>query len=101
MTDDDNVNIVNKKLILNPESPQTTPPLYTSLLTLKMVNFNSFAFLVTGKSNAIYISKKNLKDNTDKKIHTEDLSRTRQTLMKQLYNHRFENDIDSFLTLRW
>lgn len=38
------------------------------------------------------------KNNPGKTFNTEDLTRTRQTQMKQLYNHCRDNDIDLFWT---
>jgi hypothetical protein len=48
--------------------------------------------------NAIYMSKTNLKNNTEKIFITEDLTKTRQFIVKELNTQKRENKILSFWT---
>jgi hypothetical protein len=91
------VDIVNKKLKITPPVIKVavlfvTFPNFSYLAsTLAVLDFTcSFSWLLNWKiKNAIYMSKKNLKNNPEKIFITEDLAKTRQFIVKELNDFIF------------
>lgn len=99
MTDDLIVDIVNNKLKLEPGISADDINRSHIIGDIKAGKAQLICRFRNWKiKNAIYMAKKKLKDNPEKIFITEDLTRTRQALMKQLYNHRREERLDSFWT---
>ena len=93
------VDIVNKKL-------KITPPLCVDDINrshiIGTINNGKGQLICRFKNwkikNAIYMSKKNLKNNPEKIFITEDVTKTRQFIVKELNTQKRDNKIHSFWT---